>query len=86
VVGRTAERSRDQGRDAFPQHSIGGKADRVREALGLQELVYLRRGDGGTGAEVTPQYIDFYIRIGVRGVWNCDPSGKSRIDCAKMIG
>ncbi len=55
MIGRSANRSREQVRDAFLQHSIGRKADRVEEALSLQELVHLRRGEGGIGTEVAPQ-------------------------------
>ena len=55
MIRRTANRSREQVRDVFPQHSIGGKADRIQEALSLQELVHRRRGEGGIGTKVAPQ-------------------------------
>ena len=51
-----ANRSREHVRVAFLRHSIDGKADRVQEALGLQKLVHLRRGEGGIGADVAPQF------------------------------
>jgi hypothetical protein len=38
--------------DARLQHRVGGQTDRVQEALGLQGLVDLRRGEGCVGAEV----------------------------------
>ncbi len=41
--------------NAVLEHSIGGKADGVLEALGFQELVNLRRGEGGIATEVTPE-------------------------------
>ncbi len=50
-----ANRPRELLRDAFPNHSIGGTADCVEEALGLQGLVHRRRGEGGIGADVAPQ-------------------------------
>jgi hypothetical protein len=34
---------------------LGGQADRVQEALGLQKRVNLRRGEGRVGAEVPSQ-------------------------------
>ena len=41
--------------DALLQHPVGGKADRVQEALSLQELIHLWRGEGGIGTKVAPQ-------------------------------
>ena len=41
--------------DAVLQHPIGGKADGVLESPGFQELVDLRRDEGGIGAEVMPE-------------------------------
>ncbi len=52
VVRRPADGALEQMADAVLQHLVGGKADGVLEALGLQELVDFGRGEGGIGAEV----------------------------------
>ena len=67
MIGRTVDRSREQVRDACLQHSIGGKADSVQEALSLQELIHLRRGKGGIG---TFLYQNLHPRsVNLRSIW-----------------
>jgi|TARA_B100000315_G_scaffold244405_1_gene268936 hypothetical protein len=40
--------------DAFPQNLVGRQPDRVRETLGFEVIVSLRRGEGGVTSEIEP--------------------------------
>ncbi len=57
VVWRPAGRSLEKMGDAVLQYSVGGKADGILEALYLEELIDLGRGEGGNGAEVAPEWL-----------------------------
>ena len=50
--GRPADRAFEQMSDPLLQDVVGWQPDRILEAFGLQELLDLRVGEGGVGAEV----------------------------------
>jgi hypothetical protein len=52
LLGRTADRSRQQMADPPLQHLVGRQPDRVTNALGLQQLVDLWLGERRISAEV----------------------------------
>jgi hypothetical protein len=52
LVGRSPNRSGQQGRDTLLQHPIGWQPNSVADAFGLQEFVEFGLGEGGIGAEV----------------------------------
>src|SRR5450759_163280 len=56
MIWWAADRSREQVGDAFLENRIGLETDSVFVALGLQEVVDIRCGEGGITAEVTPQF------------------------------
>ncbi len=55
VVRWSANGALEQMRDADLQHLVGGKPDRVSEALGFQEPMDVRRGENGIASKVAPQ-------------------------------
>jgi hypothetical protein len=52
LLGRTADRSRQQIADPPLQHLVGRQADGVVDVRRLQPLIDLRLGERGIGAEV----------------------------------
>ena len=52
LVRRTPDRAREQVADPLLQDLVGGKADRILDPLGFEELVDLGIGEARVGAEI----------------------------------
>ncbi len=50
-VRRTPDRAREQVANPLLQDAVGGKPDRLFDALGLQVLIHIGIGEAGVGAE-----------------------------------
>ena len=52
LVRRTPDRAREQVANPLLQDAVGGKPDRIFDALGLQVLLDIGIGEAGVGAEI----------------------------------
>ena len=55
VLGWTSHRAAQERADPLLQNAVGRQPDGVLEPFGIEKRVELRHGEGGIGAEVSPQ-------------------------------